>query len=173
MNGDQFAVYHGRLEKTHQGSLEIPDARILAGEFSYDEEGIFVGTSKGKIYRLSAKEPKIEGNPINMSPEDRSVTKMVRFKGIVDSNVFLCVGDNKELFIYAETRAACTAVDFGVDNGSDQFAGLNICDAYVSENSKFYIIGVPSRQAFGIFSFNRINYISKPIKWITNVRTRV
>lgn len=94
---------------------------------------------------------------------------MVRFKGIVDANVFLCVGDNKELFIYAETRACCTTVDFGVDNGSDAFAGLNICDVYVSENSKFYIIGVPSKQAFGVFSFNRINYISKPIKWITNI----
>lgn len=168
-NMDQFVVYTGRLKKAHQGSLEIPDARIMSAEFSYDESAIFVGTDKGKIYRISATEAAIEGNPINMSPEDRAVTKIVRFKGIVDSNVFLCVGDNKELFIYAETRANCTTVDFGVDNGSDAYAGLNICDVYVSENSKFYIIGVPSKQAFGIFSFNRINYISKPIKWITNV----
>jgi hypothetical protein len=46
----------------------------MSAEFSYDEEGIFVGTDKGKIYRISAKEPKIEGNPINLSPDDRAVT---------------------------------------------------------------------------------------------------
>jgi hypothetical protein len=74
VNGDQFVVYSGRLRKQHQGSLDIPDAKIMSAEFSYDEEGIFVGTDKGKIYRISAKEPKIEGNPINLSPDDRAVT---------------------------------------------------------------------------------------------------
>jgi hypothetical protein len=46
---------------------------------------------------------------------------------------------------------------------------LEICDVFVSDNAKFYVIGVPEKKAFGIFSFNRSNFISAPVRWITNI----
>lgn len=76
---------------------------------------------------------------------------------------------NKELYVYAEQSNACTLVNFGVEGDSEQYKGLEICDVCVSDNAKFYVIGVPEKKAFGIFSFNRNNFISAPVRWITNI----
>lgn len=107
--------------------------------------------------------------PINVSPDDSPVTAIYRFKGLNDQNVFLALANNKELYVYAETRNDCTVVDFGGDEDSEQFKNLEISDVCVSDNAKFYVIGVPEKKAFGIFSFNRNNFISAPVRWITNI----
>lgn len=128
-----------------------------------------MGTDKGKIIKLNIKTGQPEGMPINVNPDDKPVTSIHRFKGLSDQNVFLTVADGKELYVYAEARNDCTLVDFGADNDSEQYKNLDICDIYVSDNAKFYVIGVPEKKAFGIFSFNRNNFISAPVRWIQSV----
>lgn len=107
--------------------------------------------------------------PINVSKDDYSLTMLKRFKGLADQNVLLALANGKELYVYAETRNDCLPVDFGGDEDSKEYKNLEICDVYVSDNAKFYVIGVPEKKAFGIFSFNRSNFISAPVRWITNI----
>lgn len=86
-----------------------------------------------------------------------------------DQNVFICVSGKKELYVYSESRASVEPIDFGSENDSEIYAGLNICDVAVSDNAKFFVIGIPEKKAFGVFTFNRTNFISKPIRWITEI----
>lgn len=107
---------------------------------------------------------------MTVSPDDKPINSLTRFKGFNDQNVFLCVSDNKELYCYAETRNDCTLVDFGAEEEDvEQYKNLNICDVYIADNAKFFAIGCPEKKAFGVFSFNRTNFISKPVRWIISI----
>lgn len=143
-------------------------ATITAAEFSYDEQTVFLGTSRGKIIQLNGNTGQVEGNPITVS-DDKKISHLVRFKGLQDQNVFLVNAGKKELFVYSEMRGNCEPIDFGTENDSEQYIGLDIEDVCVSDNAKFFIIGIPSKKAFGVFTFNRTNFISRPIRWITNI----
>ena len=83
--------------------------------------------------------------------------------------MFLCVSGKKELYVYSESRSSVEPIDFGGEHDSEVYIGLNITDVAVSDNAKFFVIGIPEKKAFGVFTFNRTNFISKPIRWITDV----
>jgi len=83
--------------------------------------------------------------------------------------VFLCVSGKKELYVYSESRSSVEPIDFGGEHDSEVYIGLNITDVAVSDNAKFFVIGIPEKKAFGVFTFNRTNFISKPIRWITDI----
>ena len=95
------------------------------------------------------------------------MTQLVRVNGMHDENVFLCVVDDKELCIYSEKRKDCKPVFYG-ENYQD-FNNLKICKVVSSYNSKFFAVGIPEKRALGFFSFDRINCVSKNLKWFTKV----
>jgi hypothetical protein len=168
VSGREYIFYTGRLKKIFHDALEDEIAIITSAEFSFDEKAIFLGTSRGKIIRLDADSGKQEGNSITVQ-DDKKITHLVRFKGMQDQNVFLCVSGKKELYVYSESRSSVEPIDFGGEHDSEVYVGLNITDVAVSDNAKFFVIGIPEKKAFGVFTFNRTNFISKPIRWITDV----
>lgn len=42
-----------------------------------------------------------------------------------------------------------------------------ICNARTAYNGKFFLIGIPFYRALGFFSFDRVEFTFKPIKWLT------
>jgi len=115
-DGD-YIYYTGRLQKIFEGKIE--SGTVTCAEFAFDEQAIFIGTSKGQIIKLNIKTGEPEGMPINVSADELPVTSIFRFKGLKDENVFLVLANSKELYVYAETRNDCTLVDFGAEEASD------------------------------------------------------
>ena len=66
-SGREYVFYSGRLKKMFgPNTLDDEIATISAAEFSYDEQAIFIGTSRGKIIRLDATTGNYEGNAITV-----------------------------------------------------------------------------------------------------------
>ena len=69
--------------------------------------------------------------------------------------MFLVVSGKRELFIYSEQRSSCEPINYGEVLDGEQYVGLDISDVAVSDNGKFFVIGIPAKKAFGVFTFNR------------------
>jgi len=76
-----YIYYTGRLKKIFEGKIE---GIVTCAEFAFDEQAVFIGTSKGKILKLNITTGEPEGMPVNVSAEELPVTQIIRFKGFTD-----------------------------------------------------------------------------------------
>jgi hypothetical protein len=72
--------------------------------------------------------------------------------------------DQKEILVYIHDKADTKEVDFG-DDGED-FKDSPITNLQISSNNKFFMIGIPEKRALGWFGLNRVQFTTRPLKWI-------
>ena len=73
--------------------------------------------------------------------------------------------------IYNEFQDSYKPVSYLSDpegKGKD-FVGQPICNTKVAYHGKFFVIGIPSHRALGIFSFNKEEFTCKITKWLDKV----
>ena len=75
--------------------------------------------------------------------------------------------DQKEILVYIHDKADTKEVDFG-DDGED-FKDSPITNLQISSNNKFFMIGIPEKRALGWFGLNRVQFTTRPLKWIHKV----
>ena len=112
------------------------------------------------------------GKTFNASPEfEKPITKMERFHGILDQDIFLLTLDNTECVIYNEFLDSYKPVIYesDLDNKGKDFVGQPICNTKVAFHGKFFVIGIPSYRALGVFSFNKEEFSCKITKWLDKV----
>ena len=148
--------------------------RIMCAEFAGDNSCFWVGTDRGLLICFSVETGDEIGQAYNVSPEiEKPITSMRKFAGIDSDNIFLLVLAKKEAVIYSQQRKDAKPVLYGEEEEEIRYQGQLICNTYVAYNSKFFCIGVPSFRALGFFSFDRVEFTFKPVKWLTKVSTNV
>ena len=164
---DEFIVYKDRLEKKSQGTLPDASVSITSAEFSWDSATLYLGTSNGKIHSYNTSNGQQEGNEFKAASGQQSITMIKRFGGLEDQEVCLITIDNKEVYIYEHKKKYTKMVDYG--DAGQTFGDGEICNIHISLNNKFFVVGIPKYQAFGVFAFDPLQMIAKNLKWITKV----
>lgn len=128
---------------------------------------MLLGTSTGKIIAYKIADGQVDGNPVQVSGTEHSVTQLINLPNIEDNNAYIMVTGKNALSIYIHNKKDSREVDFG--EVGQQYEGHDICNVKAALNNKFFMIGVPSKRAIGFFGLNRVQLSTKPLKWITKV----
>lgn len=131
------------------------------------DETLVLGTANGKLILLDMSTNKHIGEPVRIGGESQTVNKVVAIPNI-EASLFLVVVDNKELYFFDAKESVTRPIDFKANLDSKYHDG-KICNIQVSQNSKFFAIGILDR-AFGIFKLDKETLkVEQPKKWVTKV----
>ena len=168
---DEYALYRGRMDFVRKGDTSMHESqRLMCAEFDANNTCFWIGTDRGLLICISVETGEEIGEAYNVSPEiEKPITHLRKFVGIDSDNVFLIVLANKEAVIYSQQRKDAKPVMYGESDEEQSYQGKEICNALVAYNSKFFCIGIPAHRALGFFSFDRIEFTFKPVKWLTKV----
>ena len=95
------------------------------------------------------------------------VTMLTTMMSFQDNEVYLMEVGDKELHVYVKNRDEAKEVDFGADGQA--YKGEDICKMQVASNNRFFMLGIPSKNALGFFSFNHETFTATNVLWVSKV----
>ena len=95
------------------------------------------------------------------------VTMLTTLMNVYDTEVYLMEVGDKSLHVFVQSRNEVKDVDFGPDG--QIYKGEDICKMQVASNNKFFMLGIPSKNVLGFFSFNHETLMATPLMWLNKV----
>ena len=164
---NRFILYTGRLEVKFSDQLANENEHITTGAFNKDSTRLVIGTSSGRVIAYNIESGVAEGNPFQAS-RSLGVTMLTTLMNLQDNEVYLMEVGDKELHVYIQNRGEAKEVDFG--ETGQAYKGEDICKMQVATNNRFFMVGIPSKNALGFFSFDYDTLTATNLMWISKVR---
>lgn len=95
------------------------------------------------------------------------ITMLTTLMNVYDTEVYLMEVGDKSLHVNIPSRNEVKDVDFGPDG--QVYKGLDICKMQVASNNKFFMLGIPSKNVLGFFSFSHETLTATPLMWLNKV----
>ena len=154
--GNEFQIYHGRLEPLLEGATEDPEDKITCIEFGVRNEFLYFGTQKGRVLKYYLPSPqevmnsyKVEEGELpkgrlarTFTPDERTdyeytVTLLFRVPGVEDQDLLVLNVRYSGLFIWNEAEDELNLIE------CPQFKYLDVDKIRATPNGQFLVVGFP------------------------------
>ena len=89
-------------------------------------------------------------DPCQAGPTNKPITQLVSLVKLDSHEVYLMVAGENELSLYNHNTQSTRAIDYGADGAA--YADKNICNIQVASNNRFFMIGIPSKNALDLIT---------------------